>query len=316
MKKVVLLSALLGLSINAFAQTSKIVFPASSTDAASPAQSSVLKQESVINKKFEEDKDITDARMKAESGSLSRYSLKASLSYSGPPVGDLSNPNQPNPDGSICACETALGGSLSARYRFDSKSALSVGTGVNALTPFQGVKRYDVRNPYLGVDRSSRIGDYQMRNGVKGTYVTNQTFRDIGEYAAFGYDTSVIYNFGTSGFAAGVDASFDYYFFDRGPDVKSKNEMKTGRYSLGFFPQVKYNFSDKLSMYSSVAIGFNNPRGTEDAAVLWNRTLSSRLGLGYAIRRDIFFAPFLNFYPTTLTADSTTVNFATTFSIL
>ncbi|WP_413585301.1 hypothetical protein [Bdellovibrio sp. HCB274] len=316
MNKVVLVSALLGLSFNAFAQTSKLSLPASSTEAAPTTQSSVLKQENVINKKFQEDKDITDARLKAESGSLSRYSLKASLSYSGPPVGDMSNPNQPNPDGSICACETSLGGSLGLRYRFDSKTAMSLGTGVNALTPFQGVKRYDVRNPYLGVDRNSRVGDIQMRNGVKGVYVTNQTYRDIGEYASFGYDTSVIYNFGTSGFAAGVDASFDYYFFDRGADVKSKKEMTTGRYSLGFFPQVKYNFTDKFNMYSSLAVNFNNPRGTEDALVLWNRTLSSRLGLGYAIRRDIYFAPFLNFYPKTLTADSTTVNFATTFSIL
>ncbi|WP_413582582.1 hypothetical protein [Bdellovibrio sp. HCB288] len=316
MSKLILVSAVLGFSISAFAQTSKIIMPESTSGSAPAEQSSVLKQENVINKKFAEDKDITDARMKAESGSLSRYSLKASLSYSGPPVGDLSNPNQPNPDGSICACETSLGGSLSARYRFDSKTALSVGTGASALTPFQGVKRYDVRNPYLGIDRSSRVGDLQMRNGVKGTYVTNQTFREIGEYAAFGYDSSVIYNFGTTGFAAGVDASFDYYFFDRGPDVKNKYEMKTGRYSVAFFPQVKYNFTDKFSMYSSVAVGFNNPRGTEDAFTLWNRTLSSRIGLGYAIRRDIFFAPFLNFYPDTLTADSTTVNFATTFSIL
>lgn len=316
MRKLILASALIGLSINAFGQSSKLALPTSANTNDPAASSSVLKQSDVINKKFEEDKDITDARLKADSGSLSRYSLKVSLSYSGPPVGDLSNENQPNPDGSICACETSLGGSIGARYRFDSKSALSVGTGVNALTPFQGVKRYDVKNPFVSYDRNARAGDVQMRNGVSATYVTNQTYRDIGEYAGLGYDASFLYNIGTSGVGVGIDGSINYYLFDRGPDQRNKKELTTGRYSLGFYPQVKYNFSDKLNMYSSLALNFNNPRGTEDASVLWNRTLSSRVGMGYAFTRDIYFAPYINYYPKSFTADSTTVNFSTTFSIL
>ncbi|WP_413558651.1 hypothetical protein [Bdellovibrio sp. HCB209] len=316
MRKLILASALLGLSISAFGQSTKLTLPTSENSNAVAAPTSVLKQKDVINKKFEDDKDITDARLKADSGSLSRYSLKVSLSYSGPPVGDLGNPNQPNPDGSICACETSLGGSIGARYRFDSKSALSVGTGVNALTPFQGVKRYDVKNPFVSYDRNARVGDVQMRNGVSATYVTNQTYRDIGEYAGLGYDASFLYNIGTTGLGVGIDGSFNYYLFDRGPDMANKKELTTGRYSLGFYPQVKYNFTDKWNMYSSLALNFNNPRGTEDASVLWNRTLSSRVGMGYAFTRDIYFAPYINYYPKSFTADSTTVNFSTTFSIL
>ncbi len=322
MRKVLLASALLGLSINAFGQTSKISIQPSDSDTATASQTSTLKQGSVLNKKFEDDKDITDARMKADSGSLSKYSLKFSLSYSGPPVGRLSDEKQPNPDGSVCACDTAVGGSIGTRYRFDSKSALSLGTGVNMLTPFNSeTRRYETKNPFIGYDRNGRIGDLQMRNGVSATYVTNQTYRDIGEYAGVGYDTSLMYNIGTSRVGVGVDASFNYYFFDRGPvenpkTKKDRAELTVGRYSLGFYPQVKYAFSDKFSAYSSLAINFNNPRGTEDNLVLWNRTLSQRLGFGYAFTRDVYFAPYFNFYPKTFSADSTTVNFSTTFSIL
>ncbi len=84
---------------------------------------------------------------------------------------------QPNPDGSVGTFETALGSSVGFRYRIDSKSAISLGTGVNAITPVQGVKRYDVKNPFLSYDRNARLGNVQMRNGVGVTVVTNPAYR-------------------------------------------------------------------------------------------------------------------------------------------
>lgn len=316
-----LIAALVFLASAANAQTSSTTLstttPATATTSEVAVQESTTKIGEVLkNKKFDDDKDITDSKLKADSGSLSRYSLKFSLSYFGPPVGDLSNEMQPNPDGSVGTYETALGGSIGFRYRFDAKSALSLGTGVNAVTPIQGVKRYDVKNPFLSYDRNARLGEVQMRNSFGVTAVTNPAFRDIGEYAGLNYDNSLVYNIGTSGFAVGLDTSLSYYLFERGIKENSKKEAAAGRYSLGFYPQVKYNFTDKFNTYTSLAINFNNPRGTEDHTVLWNRTLSQRLGFGYAFSRDIYFAPYFNFYPKSFTADSTTVNFSTTFSIL
>ncbi|MBO9665969.1 MAG: hypothetical protein J7501_04085 [Bdellovibrio sp.] len=315
MHKTVLFSALIGLSLNAFAQSSTLSVPSNQSTAVA-APEATLKSSTSINKKFEDDKDITDARLKADSGSLSRYSLKFSLGYFGPPIGDLSNEMQPNPDSAVGTFETALSGSIGARYRIDTKSAISVGTGVSAITPVQGVKRYDTKNPFISYDRNARLGEVQMRNSFGVTAVTNPAFRKIGEYAGLNYDNSLVYNLGTSKVAVGVDTSLSYYLFERGPNEKSRKERTTGRYSLGLFPQVKYNFTDKLNAYTSLAINFNNPRGTDDLSVLWNRTLSQRVGFGYAFTRDIYFAPYLNFYPKAFSADMTTVNFSTTFSIL
>ncbi|MGE5084951.1 MAG: hypothetical protein ACM3MG_01525 [Bacillota bacterium] len=316
MHKAVLVSALVGLSVSAFAQTTTLTLPSSTTSINEPVQSSTLKTRKVINKKFEDDQEITDAKMKADSGSLSRYSVKFSLGYYGPPVGDLSNEMQPNPDGSVGTFETALSGSVGARYRIDSKSTISVGTGVSAVTPVQGVKRYDTKNPYISYDRNGHLFDVQMRNSYGMTYVTNPAYREIGEYAGFTLDNSLLYNIGTSRFAVGMDTSFGYYFFERGPNMKSKKEKSTGRYSVAFFPQVKYNFTDKFSTYTSLGLNFNNPRGEEDLSVLWNKILSQRVGFGYAFTRDIYISPYFNFYPKSFTADSTTVNLSTTFSIL
>jgi hypothetical protein len=67
MRKAVLVSALIGLSVSAFAQTSTLNLPSATTPANDSVQSSTLKTGKVLNKKFEDDQEITDAKMKAES---------------------------------------------------------------------------------------------------------------------------------------------------------------------------------------------------------------------------------------------------------
>jgi hypothetical protein len=304
----------------AFAQTSKVsIVPNPSTTTAisaeeNPTNESTIKMGNVLgNKKFEDDKDITDSKLKADSGSLSRYSLKFAFSYYGPPIGDLSNEKQPNPDGSIGNTDTAVGGSMSFRYRLDSKSAISAGTGINVLTPMQGSKRTDIKQPFASYDRNSRIGDFQVRNSYGAAVVTQPEYLDVGEYGGLSYDNSFVYNFGTSGFAAGIDSSFNYYLFNRGWEKADRNAQQ---YTLGFYPQVKYNITDKTNVYSSLALGFQNFRSNEDRYSLMNKTLSARLGMGMAFTRDIYFAPYLNFYPKDLKTESTTISFATVFSIL
>lgn len=281
----------------------------------SSAQTSTIKLEdtSLKNKKFEDNREITDSKLKADSGSLSRYSLKFSLSYFGPPVGDLSNKYQPNPDGSIGVYSTSLGGSISGRYRFDKQSALSLGTGVSALTPFHGVERTDVKTPFVSYDRSTRLGEVQMRNSLGGSLTTVPNYRDVGQVGTLSLDNSVVYNLGNSGFATGVDVDFSYFLYER--DYRT-SDRKASTYHLGVFPQLKYNFTDKVNVYTSVAMSFWNPRATDDSSVMLNKTLSGRLGMGMAFNRTVYFAPYLNFYPDNIRADTTTVSFSTVFSIL
>ncbi len=296
-----------GLFVAVFACLSAVANAQTST-------SSTLKVDEVVkNKKFEEDKEITDSRLKADSGSLSRYSLKFSLSYFGPPIGDVANKYQPNPDGSLGVYSTSLGGSISGRYRMDSKSAISVGTGVSALTPFHGVERIDVKTPFISYDRNSRIGNVQMRNSYGASVTTVPNFRDVGQYASLSYDNSLIYNFGTSGFAAGLDTGANVFLYERD---YVKKDGKASRWVVGFYPQVKYNINDKTNIYTSVAMNFWNPRFRSSEADLWNKTITGRLGMGMAFTRDIYFAPYLNFYPDNPRTETTTVSFSTIFSIL
>ncbi|MNS83882.1 hypothetical protein D3C72_1176870 [compost metagenome] len=298
---------LLTLSISSWGQTS------TTTLAAPEATSSTTVEKVEANKKIEDTANITDSKLKAEEGSLSRLSLKFSFSYNGPPVGDLSNKYQPNPDGAVSVNETSLGGAISGRFRLNGQSAISLGTGISFLTPFHGVQRTDTKNPFISYDRSSRLGDLQMRNSVGYAYTTVPIYRDAGQAGAINYDNSVVYNLGTSNVALGLDTSFSYYLFDR---EYEKKDGKISRDTLGFYPQVKYYFSDTTNVYTSVAFNFWNPRMIDNSWALWNRTISQRVGMGYSYSRDIYFAPYLNFYPGQMHLNSTTISFSTVFSIL
>jgi hypothetical protein len=74
--------------------------------------------------------------------------------------------------------------------------------------------------------------------------------------------------------------------------------------------------TDKINILSSVALTWLSPRYVANETVLLNKTVNQRLGVGYAYSRDVYFFPYLTLYPTSLAADTTTVNFSTTFSIL
>lgn len=256
---------------------------------------------------------ITDKKLQADEGALSKYSLKFGLSYSGPGIGDLSNKNQPNPDGVVSTNQTKISGSIGARYRLDGTSTVSVGTGVAAIHPMHGWERTDVSSPYISYDKSSRYNDLQIRNIFGVSHITTPEFRKIGEYAGASYDLNLVHNIGTSKFAAGFDTKLDYYFYSRS---YRRSDGRANQHVVSFFPNLKYQISDKLNVNSSLAVMFYNPRQLDDRWALWNRTLTQRLGMGYSYRRHIYFSPYVTVYPKNLKPANSTFNLAATFSVL
>ncbi len=266
-----------------------------------------------LNKQFTDTSEITDARIRADAGSMSRYSAKLSLSFYGPPAGDLSSDRQPNPDGTIGNYNTALGGSVGLRYRIDPTRTISFGTGVNVLTPFQQINRVDVRTPYVSFDKTYRIGEWQMRHSPGMSIVTTPEYLQVGEVGALSYDASVYRGIGHSRFSAGLDTSLGYFLYKR----EYVNKDRTAaQYNWGFFPTLKFRANDKVGVYTSVALNYYNPRKLHDQSVWEYRTVSERLGFEYSFNRDIYIAPYLNFFPQSLSINSTTINLNTVISIL
>ncbi len=270
-------------------------------------------REVLRQKKFADDSDITDTKMKADEGSRSEYSVKFSLTYSGPPIGDLNNPKQPNPDGSIGTYDTRIGGAISGRFRLNPQSAISLGSGATALQPLQGVTRYDVNNPFIAYDISGKWNGLQVRNYFSVVDATNPDFMAVGETGGAGYVNYAVYNIPNSKFAVELDTGFSYWVYNRG---YIRTDKTAGQYFISLTPFVKYLATDKLNFNTSWFVQYMNPRSSTDSSVLNNKTVTEQMAMGYSISKDVYISPYINFYPASLTAASTTINVSTTFSLL
>lgn len=265
------------------------------------------------NKKFEEDTSITDTKIKADAGSLSRYSFKADLSYYGPPVGDITNKEQPNPDHRGGNFTTNLSGSIGGRYRLNSNSALSFSGGLKVVAPFHGIDRAELKTPGIYYDRTYTMGDAQLRSGFGVSYNTDPTYRSYGQYAGSSLSQSVVWKIMKSKLATGTDFSFSVFFYDK--ELKRNEKKMVSNYFIGVYPFLKYYLNDKTDVKTSLAYQFANDRRKNDYGVLDRQTVTQRLGVGYAYTRDVYFLPYLDFYPQQFAWDTTTISFSTVFSV-
>lgn len=276
-----------------------------------PINKSTLSKE-LKNTTFRDNNEITDAKLKADAGSLSRYSLKFNITHTGPTLGDFSAKDQPNPDGTIGSYQTAFGGAMGARYRINSKSTVGISTGVKLVHPFHGVERMDLNNPLLSFDYTTRVDGVQLKNSPGFVLRTAPDFTKVGQYGMLFDNHSLVYDLGASGFSVGADMAVGIFLYEREYQIK---DGKAAHYSFEANPNLKYNFSNKFSVITSSNISLWNPRSRSDQYALLNKSVNQKLGLGYSFRRDIYLNPFLTFYPQHLTWSGVTLNLTTIFSI-
>jgi hypothetical protein len=273
-----------------------------------------------VLKKFHDTNVITDAKLKADAGSFTRFSLKANLSYYGPPVSDLGAKDQPNPDQVVTSTKTAVAGTVGARVRFDPTTTMSFGSGLKQTYPFREEQKLAFTNPYLTYDKSLRLGDVQVVASPGVFYVNDEVLKAVGASWGAAARVSTAYNMGESKFAAGTDWIAVYNFFNRayrpGAGRGKRGDGKVQRATLLVSPSLKYNFTRKLSAISSLGFTFWNPRAAESRLQFRGRRVNSRLGLGYAITSAVYVNPYLQLYPTRFTWKTVTANISTAFSVL
>lgn len=284
---------------------------------------SSLSIDALKNKKFQEDRTITDIELKAGAGSLSRYSMKFDLSYSGPPVNNLSDPEMPNPDGRSRNNKTSLSGYTGLRLRLNPNEALNFSTGIRWFAPAQaikgepvelrrGEKRFDTASPQVAYDRTSSSGPLQFRNSVKLQATTDQFYKSRGQYGSLGLEQFTKWNVGASRWVLGFLTDFSLFGFNRG---YHETDGKVSNYFISFIPGVEYKFTDRFNFKTSMAHSFASPRATRTWTTWDRQNLTQRVGFGWGITRDIYVNPYLNFFVEKPALNTTSLSMSTVFSI-
>lgn len=282
------------------------------------------------DKKFEEDKRISDLELRANAGSLNRYSLQFFYGYNGSPVNNLSDPNRPNPNNLPGDSRTYMSGSANIRYRLDQKSGINFGTGMSFYEPFQAItgqeqtrprpdsKNYGVNNPTISVDRTYKVGATQMSSKVAVAEVTDAGYKAGGEWASTSYTQYVKWVPFQTRWVLGFRTQADYFLYARNYMTKEqdseyhKGDGKTSTWYVTLIPSVEYKLTDKVNFNTSLGYSYSQMRSD----LSWTHPLTTwRVGLGWAVRRDIYVNPYLNFFAESPALNTTNIAFNTTFSI-
>lgn len=288
----VLLSALaLSMSFSAFAQ-----------EQTSSEGQTKLKIEDAADKKNKVegdiDQEITNRKLRAESGSKSKWSVSLTGNYQGSSLERPFDKDRPNLTNDAYAPRVRLGGDVGVRYRMTKNNSLSAGTGWSIERPFHEAKRGDVSTPYLTFNSANKISGIQNVTNVGVTVATDSDDLDLGMMGTFAVAHTMIYDFGGSRSSIGLamDATLQAF----GEKITPARQRD---YLLGAYPFYEYSFSDKVN-FRTVFRPWNvyhsrSMQPGEFRHIPWTQSV----GLGVAVTRDVYLYPNFQFNVETWRAD-------------
>lgn len=275
------------------------------------------------------DLEITNAKLRAESGSKSEWSIKADINYNGGNLETPFGPVRPNYAGiSSQDNSTSIAGTVAVAYRLTMHDSLRGGTGILILTPFQdttealensnGQRKTDVANPYLEYSRSMKIEGIQNIFDTSYTQITQSAYNNAHYVGTYDINHTALYKIGNTEWEVGGNIDFNYTFFNNDKNADDTlNNPEGGRsdYSIGLYPYVEYAFNDRYSLRTVFRfLTFDHYRN--DAPSTFLRELYTQsLGFGIAVTRDVYLYPNIQFAPEHLSPERTNVGLNTTINI-
>jgi hypothetical protein len=268
------------------------------------------------------DKEVTNARMRAASGSRSRYSLSSSLSWLGGRVADPFTEDRPNIVGDPSTeTATSLSGSFSARYRWSKNSSMTLGFGAGLLTPFNGDVNYrgrddqlNISDPFLSYSYVGKIGRFQTINSFSTSAGTSEASKDVEQAATFSWSPNFLTTIEGTKLTLGMAAGLTYIAYNSAVDEVA-GEGGFANYRAALYPYMEYAFSDNYQFRT--VFGYFNwiNRRDQDTSWLGKQGSYQSTGVNMILTRDIFLYPYFQFSPDDMALDKTILAMSATLNV-
>ncbi len=318
--------ALLLAASSVFAQsTSSVSVPAAPTVSSKEVETSV--NPSGADKT---DQLITNRNMRSLNGSLSTWSFASTWNYQG---GDINKPigsSRPNVTGSKdVALVQNLSGTVGISYRMTDVDRLTFGIGLQMASPFSdeadsrftnsGRREFnrtqgelDASNPQIAYRRVMKPFGVQSILTATSTYYTQDALVDRGLESKNEVTMNSLYDFGGSRFSAGV--VFQGAFFTHNKDDQN---LQAGQAAYEFYalPITEFEINDLMNwraVYRYYWYQQNRAQSSSEWTTL-DPTIST--GIGFAITRDIFLYPNIQFNPEDVRADRTNLGLSANINL-
>lgn len=270
------------------------------------------------------DEIITNAKLRANSGSKSLWSIASVLNYNGGTLNRPLSAERPNISGATGTTDWALmEGQVSGKYTLNSKESLLAGVGVRWIMPLEkslparySGERLDADNPYVMYQRVFRWADFQSVFHVQPMYFTNANLVNLGYVGAVYFEHDNVMDIGDTGLSLGFAIWGEIAVFNKSGSVGDPGtesfvadvREEQSDYQFGIDPTLEYAFSDRFNFRWSVSLAnFAHLRSESRGTTFHVDQIVHSMGIGIAVTRDIFLYPNVQFLPEKLSADRTNV---------
>jgi hypothetical protein len=260
------------------------------------------------------DQIITNPRLRAGSGSKSKYSISTGFGYSG---GSLKRPfgdTRPNISGATGTTDFAVfGASVSGKYSLTPQSAVFAGTGFRIMTPLGGLEKpkgfsgqkFDLDNPSIRYQYLYRWADkIQSALSVSQTFFTASNLRANGFLTSWGISQDNVMEIGHSGVSLALSGFVGFGVFDKSGPEQLKEQSD---YGFGLSPAIEYRINDRFNLrFDTNLFNFQHIRSTTAGWTFRRLDTVQNFNVGIALARDVFISPGVSFVLGDLRADRTT----------
>lgn len=249
------------------------------------------------------DEEITNARLRASTGSKSKISIQTDMSYIGASIYSPFAKQRPDLSPGSDTEDVKLSGNISGKYRIGDSDAINVGSGMALLTPGYDGQRGQIENPYISYGRVFKSGNLQNVLSVSATNFTAERVKKQKRTFDVSLSHTVLGNLSqASKWQVGISSVIGTYVYS---EFNAENAGKLNSY-LGLYPFAEYEFSDSYSFRTVYrGVTFYTTRDNT-ANYLWDEATQS-MGLGITITRDIYLYPNVQWVWRDIRADKTNV---------
>lgn len=260
------------------------------------------------------DEVITNRKLRAETGSKSKFSLATSFNYQGSTLEKPFAKERPNiTDGANTQATAALTGTVSGKMRLGKMSYLKSGFGLRIEEPLQQTAdgKKDVNNP--NVD----FGYIYKAMGLQNSFVsgltayTTEFTRDNGYLIGWDTSNTSIKSF-KNGLSVGLYSRVTYNFFDKNDVALEGNQSD---YGGGLYPFLEYVINDTFNLRTISGVWVYDHYRGQDGFKFVKNTIYQSFGLGISMTRDIYLYPNIQVIPEDIRADRTNVAMSATINM-
>jgi hypothetical protein len=276
------------------------------------------------------DQEITNPKLRTDSGSKSKFSGSASMTYKGGSLAQAFGAERPDLSGlPENQTDSSLDAGLRMRYRTSKNRSFTLGTSLGVRTPLQGdvdstSNQISVGDPLLTYNYTW-AGAWGLQNSTNLylSYGTSKESIRMDQVASAAADYSVMRSI-ASRLQVGLTANLYQNFYSNKPGADSITavhndpnhvDRRTAN-SLSISPTLEYYLNDKVAIRSTMSyFRWRHVYGDHDEWSLMRVKESQSIGVGWNVTRDVYLYPNVQFLPLDIRSQYTNVGLSTSINV-